>query len=626
MRQIRFERKPGARPAFKADEHFSFNLVPLAFASLPRALRLVWSTSWRLTLLLALLSGVQGILPAISLSITALVVDSVVQAIRTQNASLIWWPVGLQLGMTLGSSLLNALNGIIQVLLQELVSNKVQMEILKKAGTLDLVFFENAASYDTIRQAASQSSTQTSLILQGFGLGQTLITLISLLFLLFHLAWWLVLIALLTPIPAFFFSTKYSWKSYRLMRRQSPERRLLNYLMQLMTTDTYNKEIKLFNLSDFLIARFWEVATRLYEQDKKLALRQYLTSFGWSNLSSIANSGIYLYVALQAIAGRITLGGLTLYTQTATQVGGNFRSLLNSISNIYQSALYVNLLFEFLAYQPTISSPATPASFLYAEHSQGLSIEFHNVSFTYPGKNPETEAALRQVSFRIRAGEAVALVGHNGAGKTTLVKLLTRLYEPDEGEILIGGKNIKEYDLKTLRQHIGVIFQDYVTYQMTARENIGVGRIEEIENDELVRKAAGKSEAHRVIEKLALGYETMLGRWFKDVQESAQLSGGEWQKVALARAFMREAHILVLDEPTSALDARAEYEVFQHFRALIEKRTALFISHRFGTVRLADRILVLEQGRLLEHGSHDELIALDGRYAELFHLQARAYR
>jgi ATP-binding cassette subfamily B protein len=626
MRQVRFEGRPGAGPSFKADEKFSFKQVPRAFASLPRALRLVWSTNWSLTLAVGFLNVLQGIIPAITLSITALVVDSVVQAIHIQNASPIWWPVGLQLGMMLCSSLLSALSSILQLLLQEQVSNKVQLEILKKAATLDLAFFENPESYDTIRQAANQSSTQTNIIMQGFNMGQTMITLTSLLFLLFHLAWWLAVIALVTPLPAFFFSTKYGWKSYRLARHQSPERRILNYLTQLMTTDTYNKEIQLFNLSEFFIARFWNLATKLYEQDKKLALRQYLTNFGWSNLSNIANSGIYLYVALQAIAGRITLGGLTLYTQTATQVGGNFRSLLGSISTTYQNALYVNMLFEFLAYQPTISSPATPQPFVYPEQSQGLSIEFRNVSFTYPGKNPETEAALRQVSFTIRAGEAIALVGHNGAGKTTLVKLLTRLYEPDEGDILIGEKNIKEYDLKTLHQHIGVIFQDYVHYQMTARENIGVGRIEELENDELVRKAAGKSGANMVIEKLPLGYETTLGRWFKDLQQSTQLSGGEWQKIALARAFMREAHILVLDEPTSSLDARAEYEVFQHFRALIEKRTALFISHRFSTVRLADRIFVLEHGRIIENGSHEELIAVDGRYAELFQLQAKAYR
>jgi ATP-binding cassette subfamily B protein len=269
---MRFEGRSGAGPAFKADEKFSFKQVPLAFASLPRALRLVWSTSRSLTLALGFLNVLQGIIPAISLSITALVVDSVVQAIRIQNASPIWWPVGLQLGVTLSSSLLSALNSIIQLLLQELVTNKVQMAILKKAGTLDLAFFENPESYDTIRQAANQSSTQTSIIMQGFSMGQTMITLASLLFLLFHLAWWLALIAFVTPLPVFFFSTKYGWKGYRLTRRQSPERRLLSYLMLLMTTDTYNKEIKLFNLSDFFIARFWNLATKLYEQGKKLAL------------------------------------------------------------------------------------------------------------------------------------------------------------------------------------------------------------------------------------------------------------------------------------------------------------------------------------------------------------------
>jgi ATP-binding cassette subfamily B protein len=254
---------------------------------------------------------------------------------------------------------------------------------------------------------------------------------------------------------------------------------------------------------------------------------------------------------------------------------------------------------------------------------QGLEVEFRNVSFTYPGKR---SAALNQVSFTIHAGEAVALVGHNGAGKTTLVKLLTRLYEPDEGEILIGGCNIKEYDLETLRQSIGVIFQDYVNYYLTARENIAVGQIDEIENRELIGKAARKSGANVIIERLPQGYETTLGRWFTNLQESTQLSGGEWQKIALARAFMREAQIMILDEPTSALDARAEYDVFQHFRTLTERRTALFISHRFSTVRLADRILVLEHGRIIESGTHEELLAGGARYAELFRLQAEAYR
>jgi ATP-binding cassette, subfamily B, bacterial len=299
---------------------------------------------------------------------------------------------------------------------------------------------------------------------------------------------------------------------------------------------------------------------------------------------------------------------------------------LNGISSTYENTLYVNTLFDFLEYQPRIVSPPNPQPVAPPIEAEGLDIEFRDVSFTYPGKDAETQAALKHVSFTIHTGEAIALVGRNGAGKTTLVKLLTRLYEPDEGEILIGGRNIKEYDLKELRAQVGVIFQDYVNYYMTAQENIGVGRVDKIESRELVISAARKSGASAVIEKLPQGYDTMLGRWFKDLKDSTQLSGGEWQKIALARAFMRDARILVLDEPTSALDAQAEYEVFTKFRELTKGKTAVFISHRFSTVRLADRIYVIENGSIIESGSHQELITLDGRYAQLFNLQAEAYR
>ncbi len=614
-------------PGPGADEKFSIKKVPGSLASLPRVLRLVWSTSALLTILLGLLSLLQGFTPAFSVTITALVIDSVVQAIRIHSTSPIWFPIGLQLGITLLSSLLSTLSNIVQQLLQEQVSNRVQLNILKKANTLDLAFFENPEFYDKMRQAANQSTYQpVSMISQTFDLGRTLVTLISMIFLLLHLAWWLAIVALIVPIPAFFSSTRYGWRGYHLMRRQSPERRLMSYFVSLMTTDTYNKEVKLFNLGNFFTGKFWDLATQLYKQDKKLLVSRYLTNFGWTGLTGVANGAIYLYVALQAVVGRITLGGLTLYTQTAVQVGQSFQGLLGGISNTYENTLYVNTLFEFLEYQPKIVSPSNPQPIDPSLEANGLDIEFRNVSFTYPGKDPETQAALKNVSFRVHAGEAVALVGRNGAGKTTLVKLFTRLYDPDEGEILIGGRNIKEYDLKELREQVGVIFQDYVNYYMTARENIGVGRVDKIEHKELVMSAARKSGASDVIERLPQGYETMLGRWFKDLKDSTQLSGGEWQKIALARAFMRDARILILDEPTSSLDAQAEYEVFKHFRVLTEGKTAIFISHRFSTVRLADRILVLENGSIIENGSHKELIALDGRYAELFNLQAEAYR
>jgi ATP-binding cassette, subfamily B, bacterial len=611
----------------RTEEKFSYKKIPGTLTSLPRVMRLVWSTSATLTTLLGLLYLAQGFVPVFSVTITGLVIDSVVKAINIHSTAPIWLPIGLQLGITLFSSLLTNFSNIVQQLLQEQVANRVQLDILKKANTLDLAFFENPEFYDKMRQAANQSTYQpVSMISQTFDLGRTVVTLVSLIFLLFHLAWWLVIVALIIPIPAFFSNTRYGWRGYQLMRRQSPERRLMAYFVTLMTTDTYNKEIKLFNLGDFFIGKFWDLATGLYKQDKKLLLRRYNINFVWAGLTVVANTIIYLYVALQAVAGRITLGGLTLYTQTAVQVGQNFQGLLNGISSTYENTLYVNTLFEFLEYQPGIMSPLNPQPIDPPIEAEGLDIEFRDVSFTYPGKDAETQAALKHVSFTIHAGEAIALVGRNGAGKTTLVKLLTRLYEPDEGEILIGGRNIKEYDLKELRAQVGVIFQDYVNYYMTAQENIGVGRVDKIESRELVISAARKSGASAVIEKLPQGYDTMLGRWFKDLKDSTQLSGGEWQKIALARAFMRDARILVLDEPTSALDAQAEYEVFTKFRELTKGKTAVFISHRFSTVRLADRIYVIENGSIIESGSHQELITLDGRYAQLFNLQAEAYR
>jgi ATP-binding cassette, subfamily B, bacterial len=532
----------------RSDDSFHFSHIPGALASLPRVVRLVWSASPPLTILLGLLNLVQGFIPASSVSVTALLIDSVVRAIQssTHGITMVLFFVALQLGITLLSSLLTTLSNIAQQLLQEQVSNRVQLDILKKASTLDLSFFENPEFYDKMHQSANQSLYQpVSMISQTFDLFRTSVTLVSLIALLVTLAWWLAIIALIVPTPAFFSSTRC-----------------------LMTTDIYNKEIKLFSLSKFFTQRFWSLATKLYRQDKKLLVRRYSLNFVWTSLTVVANSAIYLYVAFQTVMRHITLGQLTLYTQTAVQVGQNFQGLLNDISSTYENTLYINTLFEFLEYEPKIVSPPQPKPVDLPGEVDGLDIEFRDVSFTYPGKDPETEAALKHISFTIHAGEAVALV-----------KLLTRLYDPDEGEILIGGRNIKEYGLEELREQVGVIFQDYVTYFMTAHDNIGIGRVERIDERELVEIAASKSGANEVIERLPKGYDTMLGRWFMDIKESTQLSGGEWQKIALARAFMRDA-----------------------------------------------RILVLENGSLIESGSHQELMGLDGRYASLFNLQAEAYR
>ena len=606
------------------EEGFSLKQVPIAFASIPRVMKLVLSASVLFTVLMGVLSILQGFMPALSIEITRVVVNSVEVGIRIHSVNPIWFPVGLQLGVVLLTSLLSTLGNVVQQLLQEKVSNKIQLLVLEKSNTLDLSFFEDPTFYDKLRQATDQSTYQpVSMISQTFDLFRTMVTLFSVIAILLQLEWWLAIVALIIPIPAFISSAKYGWIGYQRMRRQSPERRKMSYIQSLMTTDTYNKEIKLFTLGNYFITQFRQFANKFYEENKVILLRRYLMNFVWTGLTGAANTGIYLYVAIRAVTGALGVSGLIAYTQAAVQAGQSFQNLLNGISNTYENNLYINTLFDFLAYEPKITSPAIPEPVLPNEHVKGLDVEFRDVSFTYPGKDPLTQYALKHVSFKIEAGESIALVGRNGAGKTTMVKLLTRLYDPDDGEILIGGRNIKEYDLQELREQVGVIFQDYVTYFMSARENIGVGRIAEIEDRELVSSAARKSGANAVIERLPEQYDTMLGKWF---DKGTQLSGGEWQKVALARAFMRDARILILDEPTSSLDAQAESEVFSHFKALTEGKTAIFISHRFSTVRLADRIFVLENGTILESGSHEQLMEIDGRYAELFNLQAEAYR
>ena len=394
---------------------FSWKQVPEAFTSLPRVLRLVWDTSKLLTILMGILSILQGFTPAISLSITNLVINRVVEGIRIHSVSPIWLPVGLQLGIGLFSSLLSTLSNITQQLLQEKVSNRVQFMILEKSNMLDLCFFENPEFYDKMRRAADQSTYQpVTMVSQTFGLFQTAITMFSMIFLLTRLAWWLAVVSLIVPIPAFFSSIRYGWRGYQRMRRQSPERRVMQYFNMLMTTDTYNKEVKLFNLGRFFIERFKQIANKLYEEDKNILVRRYLMNFIWSGLTVAANSTIYLYVAWQTIVHSLPLGNLILYTQSAVQAGQNFQSLLNGVSGTYENNLYVGTLFEFLEYEPKIVSPSEPKPVEPSPDVKGLSVEFRDVSFTYPGKNPETQAALKHVSFTIKEGEAIALVGRNG--------------------------------------------------------------------------------------------------------------------------------------------------------------------------------------------------------------------
>jgi ATP-binding cassette subfamily B protein len=607
-----------------------------------RVLALVWGASRPLTLMLAGVTIIAGLIPAIQAYAAKLLINAVFHAIiihashkpdrAVLTVPLLWGAVSTpvvsaltvviilaiaQFAISAFSSLLSTLSNISQQLLQERVAIRVQLLIMEQSSRLDLSYFEDAHSYDILQQAQREATSRPVQMVSGtFALVRTLLTFLTMIALLVGLSPWLALIALLAPVPSFIADARYGWWGYAIARRNSPVRRRMLYLLTLLTTDTYAKEVKLFTLGSHFLDRFRVLAKGYYEDQRAVVSRRYLVGYAWSSLTTIAGAGTYLYVAVQAVMGRLTLGDLTLYTQAATSVQTSMQSILSGLSSTYEHNLYLGALFELLEEQPRITPPAHPVP---VPKPLAGRIELQHVSFSYEGSDRE---ALRDVSFTVEPGETIAIVGRNGAGKTTLIKLLSRLYDPTEGRILIDGHDLREYDPGELRQQMGVLYQDFATYQTTAQENIGLGRVERMEVLDAIREAAARGGATEIIEQLPKGYETMLGKWF---EEGYNLSGGEWQKVALARAFMRDARILILDEPTAALDAQAEFELFQRLRALTRGRTAIFISHRFSTVRLADRILVIENGSLVEAGTHAQLMGLGGRYARLFSLQAAAY-
>jgi ATP-binding cassette subfamily B protein len=587
-----------------------------------RVLALVWDANAALTLSLAILNLAQGGLPAARVWVSKLLIDAVVSAVSTGSGTAalpeVVFLVVLQFAIGAAGNLMGTASNICQQLLQEQVANRIQLLVMRHANQLDLVFFERPQFYDLLQQVQREATFRpVSMVQTAFGLIRQILTFVSLLALLVNLEWFIAVAALISPIPAFVSSARYGWQGYQMMRHQSPLRRMMSYLTNLMTTDMYTKEIKLFTVGDFFIDRFSNLFKRYYAQQRGLVIRRYIAGAGWSMLTVLTSGLTFFYVAFRTLGGTISVGGLTLYVQAADGVSQAFSAVLGGLQSMYEHQLYLKTLFELLDFEPLVSAPEHPSP---VRRPMQEGIEFRNVTYAYEGKD---EPALKDVSFKIAKGETVAIVGHNGAGKTTLVKLVARLYDPQAGQVLIDGRDVREYDPDELRGEFGVLFQDYVHYQFSARENIGIGRVERLEDTSAIAAAATKSGAASVIEGLPEGYDTVLGKWFDG---GVNLSGGEWQKVALGRAFMREAQILILDEPSAALDAKAEYELFSRLRELAHGRTAIFISHRFSTVRQADRILVFEQGSLIESGTHEELLALGGRYAELFNLQAASYR
>ena len=589
------------------------------FAYSRRAIELVWTTSPALTVALAFLTLVAGILPAAIAYIGQLIVDGVVAAMTsdTPDTMGVLWLVALEAVVVIIVAGAQRGMSACQSLLRALLGQRVNVMILEKALTLQLAHFEDSEFYDKLTQARREASSRPlSLVNRTFGLVQNAISLSSYAALLFIFSPWAVLIPLIAGLPSFFAEAKFSGDAFRLFRWRSPDTRMQMYLESVIAREDGVKEVKLFQLGPRLLKRYSDIFKKLFVEDRKLTIRRDTWGFILGLISTAAFYGAYVWIVVSTINNEITLGAMTMYLVLFRQGQSAVAAILTAISGMYEDNLYLSNLYEYLE-QPVPGRVGDAVKG--TDPARGL--EFENVSFQYPGT---TSKALRDVSMQIKPGQSLALVGENGSGKTTLIKLLTRLYEPTEGRILLDGIALTDWDVEALRQRIGVIFQDFGRYQFSVGENIGAGDVRHMDDSEKWEAAAETGMAAPFIEDMPDGYDTQLGRWFKGGRE---LSGGQWQKIALSRAFMRsDADILVLDEPTAAMDAPSEAAIFDHFRAQSDNKMTILISHRFSTVRAADQIIVIHDGEIVERGSHDSLMATNGQYASLFRLQAKGYQ
>jgi len=585
-----------------------------------RAVSLVWATSRSYTVLLAGLTLIGGLLPAAMAVVGQRIIDAVVDAaasglVADRDRALTW--IAVEAGLVIALAGIRRGLDVINSLLRAELGHRVNVMILEKALTLELPQFEDSEFYDKMTRARREASSRPlSLVKRSFGLIQNTISLATYGALLLQFSPWAVLLLAGAAVPAFVVETRFAADAFRLFRWRAPEAREQNYLEMIVAREDYAKEVKLLNLGPEMLRRYRAIFRKIYGEDRSLTLRRGFWGFVLGVLATGALYGAYGWISVAAAAALITVGEMTMYLLVFKQGQAAFSAILQAIGGMYEDNLYLSNLYEYLEQE---ARPSLGVGTLGPDPGDG--IRFQGVSFTYPGSD---EPALRDINLHIRPGQKLALVGHNGSGKTTLIKLLARLYEPAEGRILLDGLDLEAWAPDALRARMGVIFQDFVRYQFTVGDNIGVGDIEHLGDDPRLERAATRGMAMSFIERLPEGMRTRLGRWFARGRE---LSLGQWQKVALSRALMREgADILVLDEPTAAMDAEAEAEIFERFREMTADQMAILISHRFSTVRMADEIVVLDAGDIVEQGDHEALMALDGRYARLFSLQAAGYR